>query len=209
MSKKLKKNIYKITQNLANLLVSDSSRRYGFIKADNMPSGKYDFADLKKVDEFKVLRTGEFSFMASNHCAAVACGNIVSYFSYTKGLFSELFNKHEIFSAVFNLVGNGPVMKISNKTCRFFQNYGYNLKKKALYRFSDVKRAIDRNQVISFFLVKEIFDWHWVIVIGYREYENGAKYLRILDGWNNSTDTYYKLHYGSLWWSGTAYYLEE
>jgi len=42
---------------------------------------------------------------------------------------------------------------------------------------------------------------------GYREYNSGGNYMRIMDNWFNTVDRYYKIGTGSLWWSAKEYWV--
>lgn len=46
--------------------------------------------------------------------------------------------------------------------------------------------VLKNNRMCIVLLSAGIVDWHYVNAIGYREYDSGSKYLRIVDNWNNS-----------------------
>lgn len=51
-------------------------------------------------------------------------------------------------------------------------------------------------------------DWHWILCVGYREYSNGGNYMRIVNGWDNTANKFYKINSGSLWISATEYWVK-
>lgn len=52
-----------------------------------------------------------------------------------------------------------------------------------------------------------LFSWHWIISVGYRQYNSGGNYMRVMDNWSNTVDRYYKIGTDSLWWSATEYWV--
>ncbi|MBQ8598824.1 MAG: hypothetical protein IJ411_01735, partial [Oscillospiraceae bacterium] len=47
-------------------------------------------------------------------------------------------------------------------------------------------------------------EWHWVLVVGCREYPDGSRWLQIADGWNREGERWYPLCGDSEWLSCRA-----
>ncbi len=39
-------------------------------------------------------------------------------------------------------------------------------------------------------LFADLVNWHYVIGVGYREYTDGSKFIRVVDNWHNSSNKY-------------------
>lgn len=46
---------------------------------------------------------------------------------------------------------------------------------------------------------------HWILVVGYRECDNGEKYLQIVNGWNNTSKIFLKLNLETKIFSARKY----
>ena len=78
-----------------------------------------------------------------------------------------------------------------------------------LRTFEEIKNAINKKHPVGLLLMKNLFDWHWIMVVGYREYKSGQEYLRIVDGWNNTYNRFYKINNGSYCIRKTEYFVEK
>lgn len=172
-----------------NILTGD----YGFIPINNMPKGKYKAATID-IDGINWATTGEFSNVADNHCGATAATNIALYFH--KRGYTNLLNKnkHDTFTAIHKVIGNGPVAMIAGGTKKYFNSRGYPLKYGRVSSFNGIKKAIANQKPCGVLLAAGILDWHWVICVGWREYSTGEKYLQIVNGWNNSANYFFKVN---------------
>lgn len=182
---------------------------YKFISNENMPLGKYSSKTISNIESVDWITTGYTNDLAKNHCGATAVTNLAIY--YDKMGYEMLKindSKLETFKEIHKIIGNGPVLTIAQGAKKYFKARGYDLSKSSLNSFDEIKIAIDNNQIIGILLSNGIFDWHWVLAIGYREYENGENYLRIINGWNNTSDIFYKINSGALLFSATRYWID-
>lgn len=137
--------------------------------------------------------SSKFSDRAKNHCAATAVTNL-SIFYANKG-YKNLFVDGDIyktFMSVYYYIGNGPRIIIANDIKKIFKKRGYDIDILYCRKFEDIKNSIDNNRPVLLLLADKLFSWHWVMGLGY--YESDNKYVRIVDGWNNSSDKFYKFN---------------
>lgn len=181
---------------------------YGFIDWDNMPSGSYTWDLVPNAASTDWATTGEFTAIAENHCGATAVTNFALYFA-NRGYSNLKINSsvYDTFVAVHEIVGNGPVMTIADKAKTYFSNRGYTLSTSSVGDFSGIKTAIGNDRPCGILLANGIVDWHWIICVGYRDYSSGSKYMRIVDGWNDTTLKFYLCNSGSLWISASQYWV--
>lgn len=181
---------------------------YGFIDWGNMPSGSYTSDIVSKATTTDWATTGEFTSIAKNHCGATAVTNFALYFA-NRGYSNLKINSsvYDTFVAVHKIVGNGPVMTIADETKEYFSDRGYTLNTSSVADFSGIKTAIGNDRPCGILLANGIVDWHWIICVGYRDYSSGGKYMRIVDGWNDTTLKFYLCNSGSVWISATQYWV--
>ncbi len=183
-------------------------RDYGFLEKWDLPDGNYEGKELKCSGVNWVV-TGDFKDIAKNHCGAVAVTNLALYFAAKGAAGLKRKNERETFSAVHNVVGNGPVLRITRKARQYFDFRGYELFKKTVRSFSGIKDAIDNDMPCLVLLAHGITHWHWVLAVGYREYpDNKGRYLHIIDGWTRNQDKFYKPGSGSRMATAKKYWVE-
>ena len=182
---------------------------YGFYDWGNMPDGKYEHDTIKESTSTMWLTMDEVKDIANNHCGATAVTNLALYFR-QRGNRNLKINdsKRSTFIEVHKIVGNGPKMTITENAVQYFSSRGYHLNYSDIASFFEVKRSIGKDHILAILLANGIFDWHWILGVGYREYDNGDEYIRIVNGWDNTTYKYYKINKGSLWFSTTQFWLE-
>ena len=184
----------------------------GIINSSALPSGSYTSKTITNAGSVTWTVTSSYKSIVKNHCAAVAVTNLALYF-YKRGHYNLMVDTrrgrsiYETFVKVHKIVGNGPVMTIAGKAQKYFKDRGYSLKYSGANTTDAVKKAIDNNRPVGILIADGLFSWHCIICIGYRKYSNGAFYMQVVDGWNNSTSKYYKPHSGSTWMSGTQYWI--
>lgn len=185
---------------------------FGFINLSKMAAGDYEFADIS-YDKIEWAVTKDYNDMAKNHCGAVSVTNLALYFA-SNG-YSNLIidnNKEKTFAAAHKIVGNGPKIFIARKAKRYFRQRGYLLEYEKVKSFEAIKDAISMNQPMAVLLSNGFFSWHWILVVGYRQYKNDANckenYMRIVDSWNSNPDRFYKVNSGSRLWSTTKYWIK-
>lgn len=181
---------------------------YGFIDWEDMPSGTYDWDIIPNAVSTDWATTSEFTSIAKDHCGATAVTNLALYFANCGYSDLKKDSVYDTFVAVHDIVGNGPVMTIAGSAKKYFSRCGYNLSYRSVGNFDSVKGEIGKGRPCGILLANAILDWHWVICVGYRDYtptETGEGYMRIVDGWNDTTERFYLCSSGSEWISSTSY----
>lgn len=170
---------------------------YNFINSIDMPKGKYISKKLKNISSIDWISTSDTDTIANNHCGATAVTNMAIYYDFL-GNDNLVINENKIytFKEIHKIIGNGPVPIISIGAKKYFKTRGYNLLKYSTKSFKEIKNSIDENNILGVLLFNGIFNWHWVLAVGYREYENGERYLQIVNGWENSSNVFFKLNSG-------------
>ncbi len=182
------------------------NKDYGFIREEDMPDSGYISNSLANLDYIEWLTTGETSHLADNHCGAVTTTNMIIYYlNSTEGQNVSKLKAFDIFARVHKFVGNGPVPKLSAKVRKFFHRYYKPVVHKRVRKSYEIKQAINEGKIITLLLMANIFDWHWVLCVGYKEYLNGDFYLEVVDAWHNSGKRFYKLKSQAFLVSAVAY----
>lgn len=181
---------------------------YGFYDKSAMPKGDYKDVIIDSADSMDWLTTYEVSDMAKNHCGAVAATNISLYYDKRgyEGL-KILNSKLETFKSLHSIIGNGPVMSLSKGLRKYFASRGYRLSYGNLGSLKEIKQAVDKGRIVGALLAKNLFNWHWVLIVGYREYSDGTTFVRLINGWDKTIDKFYSLHSGSIWISANEYWI--
>lgn len=181
---------------------------YGFIKSKNMLNGEYTHGHIDYIGTNWVT-TGDLKY-GKNHCAATVGSNIALYYSNLgyRDLRKEK-DEHGTFGELYKIIGNGPILFLRRKLKSYFKDRGYNLKYKTHRSFEKIKVAIKNNRPCAVLLSASPENWHWVMVIGFREYKTGEKYLQILDSWNKNENNFYKMGQGGVFILATEYWIDK
>lgn len=181
---------------------------YGFINWDNMPAGTHTYGLIKDAATVDWATTNEFSQIANNHCGATAVTNLALYFA-KRGSTNLKVNSsvYDTFVEVHNIVGDGPKFTIADEAKEYFSDRGYTLKNSSVGSFSGIKTAVGNNRPCGILLADGIVQWHWILCVGYREYTSGGSYMRVVNGWEDTTLIFYKCNSGSAWLSATEYWV--
>lgn len=174
---------------------------YGFLDASQMSKENFiDFYidDLANLD---FITTADNKDLAKNHCGATAATNLGHY--YIRNL-----DQDSLFKKFHSEIGNGPVFFIAKKIQRTFKDLGRDLEYFSTREAYEIKAALDQNHMGILLLANGLFDWHYVVVLGYRLYENGELYLIIMDGWTKDRNRFYKINSGSLLLTASFYKLK-
>lgn len=179
--------------------------QYNFLNLADLPKGDHIEDELSFPSDIKWAKTSQFNNVAKNHCGAVFVTNLALY--YTKMGHDDLMlnNLKDTFNAVHTIVGNGPKMFLAKKSSLYFSQRGYRLEYSSFRSLENIKKSIGENNPIGFLLCAGIFEWHWVMAVGWLQYESGDVYIKIVTGWDSTGVKYYKLGSGSCWMSATAY----
>lgn len=181
---------------------------FGFIDLMDIPPGDYSSGKLA-YDKIDWAVTKDYIDKAKNHCGAVLVTNLALYFS-AKGYNNLLVNnsKDDTFVAVHRIVGNGPIISLTKKARKFFNERAYALEYEGVKSYKDMKDAIDKGQPLGLLLSSGIFNWHWIMVVGWKEDTSQRSYLRIVDSWNRTDERFYKVDSGSRLWLARKYWIE-
>lgn len=150
------------------------------------------------------------------NCSVTAATNLVSYYAEKRGFSNLLINnkRQATYNNIVDISGFKSylpssldydqeglnLIQINNAISKYVKSKGYKYSSDTYWfnLWSDWRRDINNGypvytsiQGLSFAKNEWIKVGHAVIAVGYREYEaNNAKYLRVLDGWNRTSDRY-------------------
>lgn len=175
-------------------------KSFGFIDKSLLPSGEYEEILITNKREF--LTTGETSHIGCNHCGATAATNVAIYLD-------DQLDIMKTFMELYKMIGNGPVFFVPRKLKRYFSILNKDLKYCKVKDDVSIVKSINRKNICMLLLARGILDWHYVVCIGYRKYEDGRLYLIIVDGWTKDDIKYYKINDGAVMLSGTAFKIKK
>ncbi len=92
----------------------------------------------------------------------------------------------------------------------YFNYKGYTLSYSSVSTYSGIMTAIGNSKPVAMLLQAAVNDYHWVLGVGYRQYPStGDCYVRIVNGWDNSSNYYYKVNDANSanWVSSKSYSL--
>lgn len=182
-------------------------KEYGFIRRAEMPMGNYKSKSLD-YEGISWQRTRELEY-GKNHCGATTGVNLLLYYE-SRG-YENLRKKasdYEVFQALHRIIGNGPVLRISSKVKKYFKMKNYDLHYKSIRKPSSLKDSIEMGNPLSMLVSASWINWHWVLVLGWREYENGDFYIEIVDSWNRDETRFYKIESKLSYFFMTKYWIE-
>lgn len=201
-------HLTKIKENVSINNLSRSAGDYGFIDWLDMPSGSYDTDIIIEAALTDWVTTGDFNSFANNHCGAVAITNLALYFAERGHSNLKVGTNYNTFMEVYDIVGDGPEVTIAGNAKKFFSDRGYTLKSSSVLTYAGIIDAISKDHPCGVLLENSLLDWHWVIAVGYRDYGGTGRYMRIVNGWDDSIDVFYKANTGSGWVSTTEYWVQ-
>lgn len=182
---------------------------YGFCGRSALPLSSYETQSLN-MKPIRWATTGDFQKAAYNHCGAVFVTNLALYFDQLGYKDLQVNDSmSDTFAVVHQIVGNGPVALLAGKAQTYFAGRGYLLKSRRVGTLRRLKLAIANQHPLGILLAQGWVDWHWILVVGWRQYSTGETYLRIVDGWHPTENRFYKVGGGAAWWSATEYWLED
>lgn len=194
---------------IENQMITRSDNDFGFINSSNMPSGSYSGKTIASATSTDWAIMGDFSDIARDHCGATTVTNLALYFAQT-GKFNLKKNNsnRDTFEAVHKIVGNGPEMTIAEDAKQYFKDRGYTLNYSGVSGFSGVETALKNNRPCGILLENGLFSWHWIIAVGYRNYNSGDNYIQVMNNWKPNINIYYMANNGSAWVSRTQYWVD-
>lgn len=160
---------------------------YGFVPQGAMPSGPAEEGSLSLRPGVRWDTTGML-IGAKNHCAAVMLSNLVQCFE-DRGA--------DRLSQVYEQIGNGPVLRAPSRGKNCLRSlWDMNLHVRGWRRYASIPLQIELDRPCAILVAKNIRDWHWVLCIGWRRYENGDLWLEVVNGWQPDP-VYYRRNVGS------------
>ncbi|MCL1914790.1 MAG: hypothetical protein FWG10_13175 [Eubacteriaceae bacterium] len=182
-------------------------RQMGIVDAEKLPVGDCESKTIAHARSTSWATTGSYNAFAKNHCAAVLATNLALYFAHIG--YPQLKENNTIdatFFSLYKLIGNGPVARLAPKAARYFSGKETILNYKPVHSQKLVAEAIDNNRLCSVLISDCLFNWHWVICVGYVRYKSGRFFMQVVDGWNDTVDRYYEPNSGSAWMYATQFW---
>ena len=159
---------------------------------------KYNQAEIKRrfvlcPDNVGWAVTGDFTDVANNHCCATLLTNYSVFLDACRRRDAGRlrgYDYREVFNGVHHFVGNGPVLRIDPKANAWFASAGMNAHCKVIHGLSHGERAYLRirdellgGNPCALLVAAGLFNWHWIMAVGFVEYEDGGHQLLIVDNW--------------------------
>ncbi len=163
-----------------------------FLTAEQLPNGLSFSGNLPDLN-LNWATTYEFKGRAKDHCGTICAINLALWI-----LRQYDSNKELLFRLFYRQIKNGPTLSTSGLR-RGFKLMGFPLKRKKIYNYEQLKTAITEGKPVCILLSTHGFHWHWVMAVGWREFPNGERYLRIVDNWRPTAERYYKLPEKAEW----------
>ena len=188
---------------------------YGFLTAQDLPKTDiYDERLLPDVTAMRFATTGDYAEIAKNHCGAVCASNVLLWLGYRapsliKKNADPSFLRNRVFSTMYRIIGNGPVFTLHGSIKKGARDLGFMIMSERSSSRPDIIRSIDNGKPVALMLANGVFDWHWVLCVGYRRYPvafGGKTYLRLANSWRPDADVFYVPGEGARILSGRAFY---
>ena len=196
-----------LKNNKALLIGGSSSMTNAFVAISDMPSGQYTHDEIPYGDTTWAVME-DYELIANDHCGATAATNIALY--YAERGYTDLKKNDSIddtFTDLHLRIGDGPAPFIASDLKDYATDQGYTMTSSLVGTYSGLKTATLNNKACGVLVTTAINEWHWIVSVGWREYDTGASYIRIVNGWDDSVDNF------SLWgdptvWSITKYTMQ-
>ena len=171
------------------------NRPYGFIYSESLPTDGFIEISIPVAKE-RVAVTGDYFDVADNHCAAVCAMNLTLILRRHRiGHINRCRignDRKKVFLSIHRFIGNGPVVFLKPKINRYFKSLGSMIRIVPISSYEEIEDSVLGRVPVALLVNAGITNWHWILVIGIRKYQNGSIYLNILDGWNKRVDRYLK-----------------
>ncbi len=164
------------------------TNEYPFFRKNDLPAGPCREIRLAGTGR-RFAVTGDYQEPARNHCAAVCLANAMICLKTDRTVKQE--ERDRLFRRAYALLGNGPLF-----TREFRKGTGNALFEAGLPGCrlrpcgspGEVRSCLEKGSPCAVLVMISPLNWHWVLAVGCREYEDGSFYLRICDGWNARAD---------------------
>ena len=186
---------------------------YGFLKLSDLPDGNTSDEVMLLPADMTFATTGDFAAVAKNPCGAVCASNVLLSLTAEDPAGEALSGTPaagSIFDVMHRIIGNGPVFTLNRGIKKGASVFGKVILSERAVSCPDIIHALDRGMPVALLLSNSLFDWHWVLCVGYRRYPlstGGRTYLRLANSWQPKADIFYLPGEGSRILSGRAYHL--
>lgn len=183
-------------------------KSYGIIDKDELPDFKYNDVKLDTTGIHWAVMD-EFSDIAKNHCGPTFITNLAIYFQ-SKGYKNLLIDGDikKTFEHIHKMTGNGPVITTARTAQKYFAQRGYKLSYRNVGSFEEIKKAINGQMPLSLLIMQSLFEWHWVMGIGYLDSKD-YDFVRIINAWDDTDDRFYLINKGAVFISAKEYQIIE
>ena len=176
---------------------TESNYNWGIRDESAMPPRPTKTRTISNLNGISWATTGSVS--GEKHCGPTAITNLALYFAARGKKDLKVKDAKGTFNAIYpKYAGKGPHPTIAGKAKNYFKSKKVTLNYSVVGSINTVKKAIDNNRPVGA-LLKKGGAWHWVICVGYRMYDSQQFYMRLVDGWYNQSNRFYKPHVGSDW----------
>lgn len=169
-----------------------------FLTKEQLPNGLSYAGHLPDID-LAWATTYDFKGRAKDHCGTICAMNLALWLLRQHQPSAEL-----LFRFFYRQIKNGPTLS-SFGLRRGFRLMGFPLKRQKIHSYEQLKAAIAEEKPVVILLSTQGLHWHWVMAVGWREFPNGERYLRIVDNWRPTSERYYKLPRQAEWLSAEAF----
>ena len=135
--------------------------------------------------------TEDFGEEARNHCAATMVTNFIIL---KKKEVPDLPDRERdpfyIFSRAHAFIRNGPIFDVKKKAEKCFANLGLPYECRVIRpsspeeAFEAAKENLDEGRLCGLLVAASLFQWHWIMAVGYEIWPDGKKFLLIEDNWH-------------------------
>lgn len=154
--------------------------------------------DLPNIMYFNASTTGDFP--GKNNCGSTAVKNILNWATFT-GKLSSYVDYDEIITTMNFNDKNSTDIQCLEAIKKIAKNHDRKAIVNAYWLdyFSDFKRDINAQKPIFLGVLTKSGDGHAMVVCGYVEMPSGAKYLRVMDGWNKVITRFIEFNKSNYW----------
>ena len=210
LSSKIEMAKREIIENNPEYAISPYDVSYDFIDKEDLPAGVCHSSTLP-TSGIKWAVMEDYEDIAHDHCAATSATNVIVYFDHIGYDILENNNIDDTFETLHASVGNGPVFDFTGDLVDYCSNHGYTLGYNNYLRYSEIQDAISNDHICALLIDATILAMHWVLCIGWREYEpqyGGDLYFQIITNWKDNLNKYYMSSIDSYYLDGMEYWIE-
>lgn len=168
-----------------------------------LPSLAYLSDDIRFYRSFVYGTTGDFEILTAldggtitNHCAATSAYNMVAYYRYCMGDTISSSERDSVFLHIHSYMGNGPVLPAAyhNRIEAYIENetdYSIALSDPAETWAAYINEVQNDRMCFLCIINALLITGHFINGTGYRIYEDGSQYARVIDNWKNNSYRFY------------------